>query len=184
VVAETYSLGKPGHVTIATTGATLSQTINFTSAAKVVDTLSANSLTVNVHGLYSDHVSMSNSATVDGFATNRIDSATGGPPRSGMPSFLLPSIVFANKTNLRLNTLDSNDTFVLNVTQSATGMKSLTLVGGGGTNTAYVYHLPPHVQVHFVRIQHIVYETPNHSPVVPPPSGVPIDRVPPAVTPV
>jgi hypothetical protein len=177
---ETYTLSKPGVLTIATTSGTangtMSQTITFRSAAKVVDMLPAASCTVNVHGSVSDSVTIVNASVFDGVATDRINSAIGGGPGMGMPSFLLVPVVFANKTNVQINTLDKNDTFVLNVSLSANQLKSLTLVGGPGqNNTAFVRQMPPHVQVHFVHIQHIVREDLFFRvPSAPTPTGIPL----------
>jgi hypothetical protein len=75
------------------------------------------------------------------------------------PGKSFPSISFANKTNVVINGLGGNDLFVVNVTQSAAGLKTLTLDGGTGTNVLAARNLPPGVTVTQKNIQQQVTDT-------------------------
>jgi Domain of unknown function (DUF4214) len=70
-----------------------------------------------------------------------------------------PSISFANKTNVIINGLGGDDLFVVDVTQSAAGLKTLTLDGGTGTNVLAARNLPPGVTVTQKNIQQQVTDT-------------------------
>jgi hypothetical protein len=61
---------------------------------------------------------------------------------------------FANKTHVVVNGLGGDDLFVLSIHHGATGMQSLTLDGGTGTNAVAARVLPQNVTLTLINIQH------------------------------
>jgi hypothetical protein len=162
---ETYTYRGPNALMITNVAGGRSQTITFNAPGQVQDTLPAARVYVNVAGFYSDHMKISGGGSLNGTPVDEISGFVSGAATGGRlaPTFALAltPIYFAGKTSVSVHTLGINNSYILNVTQAAEGLNHLTLIGGAGNNSCYVYSVPNNVIVSYVHIQHIYYRSPG-----------------------
>jgi Domain of unknown function (DUF4214) len=170
-VTETFTMGSTAHSgTLQVGNGTVSTSISLTNVFAIVDTLTADTLTLNAND-NNNVIHVRNDRSVNGFTTNtvrgeddgQLDDAPQGA--SGASSGLnanqtvdqanaafLP-VTFANKTHVVINGLGGDDLFVLSVSRPATGWQSLALDGGSGTNVLVGRQLPSGVSLTLTNIQ-------------------------------
>jgi hypothetical protein len=184
-VTEVFTMGtatQPAMLTISAITPTASSHVSLTDVEAIVDTMTADTLTINADD-QSNVIHLRNNHQVDGFTTNTVhlvdvggldDANMGGdnqgndnqggnnqgndnsgdnPPDEGTSRF--PSIAFANKTKVVINGLGGNDLFVLSVSKPATGLQTLTLDGGSGFNVLVGRELPSSVTLTLNNIQRV-----------------------------
>jgi hypothetical protein len=159
-INETYAeapssgpLGTPvplGKMVLSSTAGPYSQTIYLSNVAAVTDTLVAASLAISTDDR-DDSISISNGASLPG------------------PSLLMQSItptldaVFVpitsiNKSYVAVDGVAGNNTIYFNVTQIPTGLSSMYLDGGTGTNnTMWIVNMPKQMNCTWDNIQHVYW---------------------------
>ncbi len=122
-----YSVGPgngDGRYITQNAGGTLRQTLQFTGLAPIVDDVLADSLTIDATDAANIITVDNGTAAGDGFLRVRIDA--------------FEPVEFANKTNVIINAgltaADAGDTLVVNFTETATGLATVTLNGLDGND--------------------------------------------------
>jgi hypothetical protein len=171
-ITETFTLndGK-GNSMLAMMDGSLSSTITLTSVGSILDTMTADTLTINgdananafhlhngpvLNGFKTDTVqirdmnAVNDNMDVNGGTTENDDA---GDAEDMDSSGTLVSLSFANKTHVVINGQDGNDFFLVTVGRAADGLQTLTLDGGAGTNVAAIRHLNKSVTLTVQNVQ-------------------------------
>jgi hypothetical protein len=170
-VSETFTMGSMAHSgTLQVGNATVSSSISLTNVFAIVDTLTADTFTVNAND-NNNVIHIRNDRSVDGYTTNTIrgendgqidddpqgtssaGSALDSSPAVDSANPALIPVTFANKTHVVINSLGGDDLFVLSVSRPATGWQTLALDGGTGTNVLVGRKLPMGISLTLTNIQ-------------------------------
>jgi len=176
-VTETLTQGSgQGAGVLDITNGTASSTISLTGVARIIDTMTAATLTINtlasgannfvqvrngpiVNNFQTDTVELRNITTVS-TAMDDNDLGTISFPDVDLGDALysfgfgtLESVNFANKSNVVINGNGENNFSVVAVTTAAAGFQSLTLNGAAGLNVAAIRSLPAGVTPSLSNIQ-------------------------------
>jgi hypothetical protein len=110
---------------------------------------------IDDNGGHDDDPAMVGDPTDDMGGSSNDNHDDGNPAELQASRAIIP-FTFANKTHVVVNGLGGDDLFVLSIHHGATGMQSLTLDGGTGTNVLAARVFPQNVTLTLVNIQHNV----------------------------
>jgi hypothetical protein len=181
-VTETFTqapgqvVGVQGVGVLDITNGTVSSAISLTGVARIIDTMTAATLTINtLANAANNFVQVRNGPMVNNFQTDTVELRNITTVRTGMDDEDLgtlsspdanlddalyssgvgtfESVNFANKSNVVINGNGHTNLFLVAVTDAAAGFRSLTLDGVAGFNVAAIRSWPASVTLSLINIQ-------------------------------